>query len=114
MEIVDKDFMAAVTDGRWTVWWQWSSREPERFHSWRGEYKCTKVPGVGDRYNAEIQSWISMGWLVRWECPVKGVIPLLAVVQHKKNKVRTVMDYRELNGCVECSEGGSRKRTLEG
>ena len=34
-----------------------------------------------------------------------GIIPLLAVVQPTKNKVRSVMDYRELNDFVECHTG---------
>ena len=34
-----------------------------------------------------------------------GIIPLLAVVQPTKNKVRPVMDYRELNDFVECHTG---------
>ena len=33
--------------------------------------------------------------------PPKGLIPLMAVVQHTKGKVRPVMDYRELNEHVD-------------
>ena len=60
---------------------------------------------MGERYNAEIQRWILKGWLVKWDGPVKGVIPLLAVVQPTKDKVWPVMDYRELNDIVECHTG---------
>ena len=34
-----------------------------------------------------------------------GVLPLMAVEQLTKNKVRSVLDYRELNSYVECHTG---------
>ncbi|KAK4326819.1 hypothetical protein Pmani_002676 [Petrolisthes manimaculis] len=47
------------------------------------------------------RKWIKDGWLVPHnECkhgPPKGLIPLMAVVQHNKGKVRPVLDFRELN-----------------
>jgi len=46
--------------------------------------------------------------LKRWEGPVKGVIPLLAVFQPNKEKVRSVMDYRELNNYVESHTGNDK------
>ena len=58
-----------------------------------------------ERYAEEIQSWISKGWLIEWDGPIKGVIPLLAVVQPTKDKVRPVMEYRELNQFVESHTG---------
>ena len=106
LEVVDKDFVATFTKGRWLVKWRWSDREPDKLQNRVAEYKCTRTPGVAERYNAEIQDWISKGWLVKWDGPVKGVIPLLAVVQPTKDKVRPVMDYRELNEYVECHTGG--------
>ena len=39
------------------------------------------------------------------EGPADGVIPLMAVVQPTKGKVRPVLDYRELNDFVECHTG---------
>ena len=30
-----------------------------------------------ERYCAELENWISKGWLKRWDGPVTGVIPLL-------------------------------------
>ena len=105
VEITDKDFVANFANGQWTVRWQWSSKEPEKLQTKIGEYQSTRRPQVRDKYNAEIQSWISKGWLVPWKGPVKGIIPLLAVVQPTKDKVRPVMDYRELNEFVECHTG---------
>ena len=58
-----------------------------------------------ERYCAELERWISKGWLKRLDGPVRGVIPLLAVFHLTKDKVRPVMDYRELNDFVECHTG---------
>ena len=41
----------------------------------------------------------------QWDGPVRGAIPLLAVIQPTKDKVCPVMDYRELNDFVECHTG---------
>lgn len=105
LTIVDKDFEAKFADGKWTVSWRWVAGEPSRLQSRVSEYKCTQAPGVHERYVKEIQEWISKGWLVKWSGPVKGIIPLLAVVQPTKDKVRPVMDYRELNAFVESHTG---------
>ena len=34
---------------------------------------------------------------------LRGLIPLMAIVQHNQGKVRPVMDYHELNNHVEAS-----------
>ena len=103
--ISDPDFDATFADGRWVVRWRWSGDAPLRLQTRIAEYKCTRAPQVRERYDAEIQSWISKGWLREWHGPVEGIIPLLAVVQPTKDKVRPVMDYRELNHFVECHTG---------
>ena len=52
----------------------------------------------------ELNAWIEKGWLVphheRQHGPPRGLVPLLAVQQKNKAKVRPVMDFRELNGLV--------------
>ncbi|XP_067942815.1 uncharacterized protein [Watersipora subatra] len=70
------------------------------------EYRCTRAPNLHERYCAEMESWISKGWLKRWSRPIEGIIPLLAVFQPTKDKVRPVMDYHELNAFVEGHMGG--------
>ena len=49
--------------------------------------------------------WITNGWLIphpqeRLGLP-KGLIPLMAVVQHTKGKLHPVMGYREINEHVD-------------
>ena len=39
----------------------------------------------------------------RTNCPGDGVIPLMAVVQEKNDKVRPVLDFLEFNKFVECN-----------
>lgn len=105
LEIDDPDFTAKFVNGRWTASWRWSGESPSRLQTSIAEYKCTQEPFIRERYDAEIQSWISKGWLTEWTGPVQGIIPLLAVFQPTKDKVRPVMDYRELNNFVECHTG---------
>ena len=58
---------------------------------------------VYPRFKSEVNRWIDNGWLVNTTCNEDGVIPLMAVVQEKKDKVRPVLDFQELNEFVECS-----------
>ena len=50
-------------------------------------------------YEAEIEEWITNGWLEPYDDekvgPVKWLIPLMAIVQKNNDKVRPVMDFRE-------------------
>ena len=62
-------------------------------------------PRIRERFDAEIERWIAEGWLRPWSGAAGGVIPLLAVEQQSKDKVRPVLDYRELNQFVECHTG---------
>ena len=56
---------------------------------------------IRDDYEQELHTWIDNGCLVPYPedklGPPKGLIPLMAVLQQNKAKVRPVMDYRELN-----------------
>ena len=47
-----------------------------------------------------MKEWRKQGWLKQFEGKCICIIPLIAVVQQNKSKVRPVMDYRELNQCV--------------
>ena len=105
LQVEDPDFTAEFIDVQWIASWRWSGKSPEGLQTQLTEYKCAQAPHVRDRYCAELESWIFKGWLKRWDGPVRGAIPLLAVFQPTKEKVRPVMDYRELNEFVECHTG---------
>ena len=53
----------------------------------------------------DIEVWIEKKWLQKYEAkkhgPIKGLVPLMAVVQQNKAKVRPVLDFRELNTFIE-------------
>jgi len=59
-------------------------------------------PSVWSEYEAEVKEWIANGWLRPFKGKCSGLVPLffMAVVQASKDKVRPVMDYRELNRYV--------------
>ena len=52
-----------------------------------------------------MERWIADGILVPWKGEGNDVLPLMAVFQATKKKVRSVLDYRELNRFVECHTG---------
>ena len=87
----------------WTVAWKWrDGAAPECLTNGVAEYAVSE----SDRgeFDAELQSWIRNGWLVPYDetvCgPPRGLIPLMAVEQRNKTKIRPVLDYRELNSHV--------------
>lgn len=97
------DFTAEFSpdSGEWTVAWKWAGGVgPECLHNRVSEYA---VPlALRQEFDAEIGAWINNGWLrlydERTDGPPRGLLPLMAVKQ--PNKVRPVLDYRELNGHV--------------
>lgn len=55
----------------------------------------------------EIEKWIEEGILILGtEDATFRVLVLMMVVQPTKNKVRTVLDYHELNEYLSCHSGG--------
>ena len=100
------DFQVDYDDQQkaWTASWKWSdNRPPERLSNQTAEYTVPKR--LREEYDHELQTWIDNGWLVPYPekelGPPKGLIPLMAIIQENKDKVRPVMDYRELNGHVD-------------
>lgn len=87
----------------WTVGWKWrDGTAPECLTNDVAEYHVPER--ARDEFDAELQSWIKSGWLVPYDeavCgPPLGLIPLMAVEQRNKTKIRPVLDYRELNSHV--------------
>ena len=67
---------------------------------------------MGDKkvgYEDEIERWIKEEILVPWEGEVQGYLALMAVEQPTKNKVRPILDYRELNELAKCHAGDGIK-----
>lgn len=104
------DFKATFSEegAAWTVRWCWNV-EPVELKNRIAEYPVP--PDIRAAYENELERWISEGWLVAYDEEMlgapKGLIPLLAITQPNKDKVRPVLDYRELNHHVDAHTGDS-------
>ena len=67
-----------------------------------GCYEGTLREEVRPKFEKEVERWIDERILIPWSGKVEGVLPLMAVVQPTKNKVRPVLDFRELNKYMAC------------
>lgn len=104
--VEDSDFVATFDEGKWTVKWKWKNDIPPKLRNGIDCYKSTKQPEICKRFEEEVEGWIAKGWLQPCsEARTQGIIPLMAVVQENKDKVRPVMDFRELNMFVESHPG---------
>ena len=99
MCIQKKNFRAHFDGKMWIVEWDW--REKPELKNKIGAYKVKE--NISSKFRSEVKRWIENGWLVKTEMQDRGVIPLMAVVQERKQKVRPVFDFRELNETVDCS-----------
>ena len=106
IEIDEPDFCVLfdASEKAWTVTWKWSDdAEPDALRNRVTEYAIPTA--ARSSYEEEIQEWIANGWLEPYDDkkmgPAKGLIPLMAIFQQNKDKVRPVMDFRELNSHVD-------------
>lgn len=106
MNIIARDFTASFEkeNKEWTIAWKWNGdSKPETLVNKIAEY--TIPIGIKNDYEKEIEGWIEKKWLQKYEAkkhgPIKGLVPLMAVVQQNKGKVRPVLDFRELNSYIE-------------
>ena len=100
--INEPDFKASFDqqENRWTAAWKWAgSQPPVQLNNCISEYRVTS--DIWQAYEEELKVWLGSGWLVPYPKkklgPLKGLIPLMTVVQVTKEKVHPVLDYRELN-----------------
>jgi len=93
--IKDKDFEASFNGKFWTAKWNWKVNEEPSLENKVSQYSIKAA--AKQKFEDEVQDWIRDGWLKKFEGKPKGIIPLMAVIQPNKDKVRPVMDYRELN-----------------
>ena len=68
-------------------------------------YKNSLESEKNSEFEEEVERWIADSILVPWKGEGKGVLPLIAVFQATKKKVRPVLDNRELNRFVACHTG---------
>lgn len=101
LNIEDRDFQATFDGRRWTVKWKWKE-EPPVLRNKVPSYAGVDRPEIKE----EISEWIRKGWLQEESERVDGgFLPLMAVVQPNKKKIRPVLDFRELNEFVESRPG---------
>ena len=104
VEAADFEASFSAREGHWTVAWKWADeRGPDSLTNRVAEYA---VPAEArEAYDAELDLWQREGWLTpydeRNDGPPKGLIPLMAVQQPQKRKVRPVLDCKELNGYID-------------
>ncbi|XP_043211053.1 uncharacterized protein LOC122375611 [Amphibalanus amphitrite] len=87
----------------WTMSWKWEDEaEPASLSSSVPEYAVSAE--ARQEFEAELQTWIDNGWLIPYDQsvygPPRGLLPLMAVEQGSKCKVRPCLDYRQLNSHV--------------
>ena len=87
----------------WTMSWKWEDgAEPVCLPNCVPEYAMSAEARM--EFEAELRTWIENGWLVPYDesvhGPARGLLPLMAVEQSSKSKVRPCLDYRQLNSHV--------------
>ena len=105
--IEDKDFYARFDGESWIVRWKFIEDRLPVLHNKAASYSQQMSDEKHHAYELEVERWIAEGIMVPWTDQVhEGILPLLAVDQPNKNKVRPVLDYRELNNYIENHTGG--------
>jgi len=104
LTLEEKDFSAVYREGAWVVKWRWKS-EPVGLGGYVPNYKVKEE--IREEFEGKVEQWIRNGWLQPYSGPVKAVIPLMAVEQPCKKKVRPVLDFRRLNEHVLSYTGDS-------
>jgi transposase InsO family protein/predicted aspartyl protease len=106
LELDDTDFSAWFDGQKWTVRWKWAGEVPV-LHN---RVACYNIAAdVQDDFDLEVKSWITEGilQLVPDGELVESLIPMMAVKQINKGKVRPVLDFRQLNRYVSSHPGAS-------
>ena len=102
-KIADED-LANFNGEKWTVKWKWKG-EPPVLQNRVKFYKNSLESEKNSEFEEEVERWIADGILLPCKGKGKGVLPLMAVFQATKKKVRPVLDFRELNHFVVCHTG---------
>lgn len=106
LHVSDKDFTADFSNGSWCVSWRWIDQNTTpMLRNGVAQYRMDE--SVKEAFSEEVDRWIERGWLKPFSGEHDGIIPMLAVVQPNKDKIRPVMDFRELNDYVSSHTGQS-------
>ena len=100
-KIADKDFEANFNREKWTVKWKCKG-EPSVLQNRLKFYKNSLESEKISEFEEEVERWIADSILLPWKGEGKSVLPLMAVFQATKKKVRPVLNYCELNYFVAC------------
>ena len=66
-------------------------------------YESSLKGTTREGFEKEVDRWIEAGILMPWKEEVEvDILPLMAIQQPTKGKVRPVLDFRKLNQYVEC------------
>ena len=105
--VEDKDFQAWFDGEEWVVRWKWKDDQPPVIRNKIACYDKQLTGKKREKFEEEVDRWITEGILIPWEGDKqKGVVALMAVSQPTKNKIRPVLDFREVNRSVMCHTGG--------
>ena len=84
LSVKDVDFEAYFEEGKWTVKWVY-----DRLPDFCNNVSQYRVPeGAEEEFCRELDNWIEDGWLTPYDGEYDAVLPLMAVVQKNKAKVR--------------------------
>lgn len=105
--VEDRDFQAVFDGKSWVVKWRWKEGGPPVLNNRIDCYSSARAEPVKAKFEEEVKAWIERRWMRLCEDQnnTKGILPLMAVMQANKDKVRPVLDYRELNQYVESHPG---------
>ena len=105
LEVEAPDYLVRfdASEKIWVVSWKWSAGSgPEYLTNTAAQYNVSS--DMRCQFEEELNEWVSNGWLVPYDeqrfGPPRGLIPLMAVRQRNQDKVRPVLDYRELNSYI--------------
>ena len=101
IQIEDKDFRTHFDGNKWLVEWRWTAGLAVLTNQ-VGCYEGTLREEVRPKFEKKVERWIDERILIPWSGKVEGVLLPMAVVQPTKNKVRLVLDFRELNKYMAC------------
>ena len=104
--IEDKDFRAKFDGEAWTVTYLFKEDQGSILTNKVSCYERDLSGRKKEEFEREVDRWVEEGILMPWgERVESGILPLMAVEQQTKGKVRPVLDFRELNESVECHTG---------